>query len=136
MFEESKHEKQAYQDDHIHDDENKDLFSTACTTPNLTSIDEANSFITAALSLLPSNRDPCPMSDSQHWQKFSDNLHFSLTQASTILSHLKLQLTAELKLFETRLRSQHEQGMLDLLQEKRRLKSLEDDMQNEIQSLL
>jgi hypothetical protein len=105
MFEESKHEddvsgKQGHyiEDDHMHDDlGNRDLFSTACTTPNLSSIDEAQSFITAALSLLPTPQSP---------QSYSvPDMHLTLTQASTVLSHLKLQLTAELRLFETRLLS-------------------------------
>ena len=49
MFEESKHEddvsgKQGHyiEDEHMQDDlGNRDLFSTACTIPNLSSIDEA-----------------------------------------------------------------------------------------------
>ena len=66
MFEESKHENDVsgkqgdnyIEDEHMQDLGNRDLFSTACTTPNLSSIDEAQSFITAALSLLPSPRSP------------------------------------------------------------------------------
>ncbi len=63
MFEESKHEEDVsgkqgpyIEGEYMQDDlGNRDLFSTACTTPNLSSIDEAQSFITAALSLLPSS---------------------------------------------------------------------------------
>ncbi len=111
MFEESnKHENNEsgkvngnfYEKDQMQDEmgNNRDLFSTGCTSPNLSSIDEAQSFITAALSLLPSQHSPQSYSIS--------DMQTTLNQASTILSHLKLQLTAELKLFETRLLSQHE----------------------------
>lgn len=107
MFEESKHEEDVSgkqgglfdEEDQMQEEmgNNRDLFSTACTSPNLSSIDEAQSFITAALSLLPSPHSP---------QSYSiPDMHLTLTQASTVLSHLKLQLTAELRLFETRLLS-------------------------------
>ena len=87
----------------------EELISTACNTPNLSCIDEAQSFIESAKHLIRCREQVI----GEDIQLFSE-LSTCLTQATGTLSVLKQTLMADFKLLELRLRQTNDENFTRL----------------------
>lgn len=100
-----------------------DLFSTACNTPNLSCIDEAQSFIESAKHLIRC-REPVIGEDIH----LLSDLSTCLSQATGTLSVLKQTLMADFKLLELRLRQNNDENFT-------RLRLKHQNLRNDAQEL-
>ena len=121
--------------------DNLDMFSTACTTPNLSQIDETYSLIERASVIVRNS--------GQEGIEF-DTLRECLEQAGSSLFSLKHKLAYDMKGFQTKLRQQYDeqkhkmrlkrvtllQDRRMLRQEKKALKLKEEDLHHEVHQLL
>lgn len=91
------------------------MFSTACNSPNLSALEEAQTYVESAKSILiETSRDIVQ-------ETFIADLISKLDQACSKISLFKKTLVSDLKVFELKLKQNHEEYKVRMKMKRQRL---------------